>query len=50
MNNKLKSSLYFASLVLALITYYNIDNADNIQNNELANNTIEQVSTPEALN
>ena len=50
MNNKLKSSLYFASLVLAIITYYNIDHADNIQNNELANNNIEQVSTQEALN
>ena len=50
MNNKIKSSLYFASLVLAIITYYHIDNTYNIQNNELANNTLVQVSTPETLN
>ena len=50
MNHKIKSSLYFASLVLALITYYTIDNADSIPNNEMVNNTIEQVVPAEALN
>ena len=50
MNHKIKSSLYFASLVLALITYYTIDNADSIPNNEMVHNTIEHVATPESLN
>lgn len=50
MNHKIKSSLYFASLVLALVTYYTIDNSDNIPTNEMANNTIEQVAAAEALN
>lgn len=50
MNHKLKSVLYFASLVIAMITYYNADQADTVQNTELANNTIEHVSAPEALN
>jgi hypothetical protein len=50
MNHKIKSLLYFASLVLALITYYTMDNTDSIQNNEMVNNTIVQVSNSEALN
>lgn len=48
MSYKIKSVLYFASLVLALITYYHIDNVNSIQNNELANN-FENVSKVEAL-
>lgn len=50
MNHKTKSFLYFANLVLAVVTYYTIEHADTVQNNELANHTIEQVSTQEALN
>lgn len=48
MSYKIKSALYFASLVLALITYYHIDNADSIQNNELENNFL-NTSTAEVL-
>ena len=40
MSYKIKSALYFASLVLALITYYHIDNADSIQNNQLEKNLV----------
>jgi len=50
MNPKVKSFLYFATWVIAVITYYNMDNADTFKNAELANNTIEHVSTKEALN
>lgn len=49
MNYKTKSLLYFASLVLAVVTYYNIGHADTVQNIELAENTIESFSTHEAL-
>lgn len=38
MSYKIKSSLYFASLVLALIVYYHIDNVDSIENNDIENN------------
>jgi hypothetical protein len=48
MSYKIKSVLYFASLVLALITYYHIDNVDSFQNKELANN-FENVSSVEAF-
>lgn len=50
MNHKTKSFLYFASLVIAVVTYYNTFNTDTVQNIELAENTIENVSTKEALN
>lgn len=50
MSHKTKSALYFASLVLAAITYYGIDTFDTIENNQLVENTIEQVSTDEVLN
>ncbi len=50
MNYKTKSLLYFASLVLAVVTYYNLDQTDTLQNTELANHTITQVSSPETLN
>lgn len=49
MNYKVKSILYFATLVIAALTYYGMDQEENIQQNQLANNTIEHVSTPEAL-
>ncbi len=49
MSYKVKSSLYFASLLLAVITYYNITTKAAIQNTELAENTIEQVSTDKTL-
>ena len=50
MNYKAKSLVYFASLVLAVVTYYNIEHTDTVQNTELAENTIENVSTKEAFN
>ncbi len=50
MSHKVKSSLYFASLLLALVTYYNINSVDTIQNTELAENTVEQVSAERTLN
>jgi len=49
MNYKTKSLLYFTSLVLAVATYYTIDQTDTLQNTELANQTIAHVSSPEAL-
>ncbi len=42
--------MYFATLVIAVVTYYNIDRTDTVKNTELADNTIDLVSTPEALN
>ncbi|WP_171037111.1 hypothetical protein [Maribacter algarum] len=50
MNYKAKSFLYFASLVIAIVSYYNIDNTSDVQNTELAENTIENVSTLETIN
>lgn len=50
MNHKVKSFLYFASLVIAVVLYYNVDTTNTFQNTELANNTIEHVSDQEALN
>lgn len=50
MNYKAKSFLYFASLVIAMITYYTIGHVDTFQNTELANNILEHVSSTEALN
>lgn len=50
MNYKIKSVLYFATLVIAAITYYNMDNTVDIQKNEIANNTIVHVSSSETLN
>jgi hypothetical protein len=50
MSHKAKSSLYFASLLLAVVTYYNTGNTETIQNTELAENTIEQVSIDKTLN
>jgi hypothetical protein len=49
MSHKVKSSLYFASLMLTVLTYYTISTNDTIQNNELAQNTIEQVSTDKTV-
>jgi len=50
MTYKTKSLLYFASLVVAVATYYAIDNTDTLQNTEVANHTLVQVSSPETLN
>ena len=50
MSHKIKSSLYFASLVLALVTYYSVLNNNTPQNNEMAQNTTVQVTTNKALN
>jgi len=49
MNYKVKSILYFATLVIAALTYYSMDQGETPQQDQLANNTIEYVSTPEAL-
>ncbi|WP_424003524.1 hypothetical protein [Maribacter sp. IgM3_T14_3] len=49
MNPKTKSLLYFTSFVIAVLSYYNIENS-NIQNTEIALHTQAQVSTQEALN
>lgn len=49
MSHKTKSSVYFASLVIALITYYNISEVDNAQNTELVENTIENTTAIEGL-
>lgn len=48
MSHKIKSTLYFASLVLALITYYHIDNVNAAPQTELADN-LENISTIETL-
>ena len=50
MSYKIKSVLYFASFVMALVIYYQIGNSNSIKNSELANNTTVQISTPETLN
>jgi len=50
MNHRVKSFLYFASLVVAVMSYHTIENTATAQNNQLANNTIVKVSAQEALN
>ncbi|GAB5476411.1 MAG: hypothetical protein Mars2KO_45100 [Maribacter sp.] len=50
MSHKVKSSLYFASLLLAVVTYYSTNTTDIIENRQLVENTIEQPSTDDALN
>ncbi|MFK7812762.1 MAG: hypothetical protein AB8B59_09725 [Maribacter sp.] len=50
MSYKTKSFFYFASFLIAIVTYYNIGNTDTVQNTELAENTIENVSLQESLN
>lgn len=49
MSHKVKSALYFASLLLAVVTYYNIDTTDTIQNTQLAENTIDTDLTEDLL-
>jgi hypothetical protein len=49
MNHKTKSLLYFASFVVAALSYYHMENS-NLQNTEIAIHTQAQVSTQEALN
>jgi len=41
--------MYFATLVNAVLAYYNLDRANTVQNTELAEHTIENVSV-KALN
>ena len=50
MNYKAKSFLYFASLVIAVVTCYTIEHTDGVQHTELANHSIVDVSSQEALN
>ena len=50
MSIQVKSSLYFATLLIAMITYYNVGQAEQTDNTQMVNNTSAQVSTPEALN
>ncbi len=50
MSQKTKSALYFIAFVVTLITYYQMDNVKTIQKNEIANNTIKQVSEQGTLN
>lgn len=50
MNDKVKSSLYFATLVIALVMYSNVEGDQSVQTSQLANNTLEHVSLPNALN
>ncbi len=50
MSYKTKSFLYFASFAITALAYYNIENADIAKNTELAENTVENVSTQETLN
>ncbi len=50
MSHKTKSFLYFSSFIVAIVSYYTIGNSNTIQNIELAENTIEKVSTEEGFN
>ncbi len=50
MNYKSKSLLYFASLVLALITYYHVESIENNQNHEMAENIEIELSTVKNIN
>lgn len=45
MSNKLKSTLYFGTLILALISYAQLGQTKQVEKSQLANNSIEQVST-----
>ena len=49
MSKQTKSFLYFLALVVAFVTYSNIDQTNNEQAKELANNTIEKTTDIEAL-
>ena len=49
MSDKIKSSLYFASLVLAIIAYYSVENSYTTQDVEIAQNTIENHEIDKAL-
>ena len=50
MNHKVKSVLYFASFVIAVVVYLNIDNTNSVHNADIVTTTIEDVSLREALN
>jgi hypothetical protein len=50
MNYKFKSVLYFSGLVIALVTYYNVEATNAIQETQLVENNIEQTVTQDALN
>ena len=50
MNHKTKSLLYFVSLVLAVVAYYNTFNMNETQHTHLVENTIDNVSSQDALN
>lgn len=51
MNSKIKSILFFTTFVITLIIYSNVGQEEKVLQTELAENTIEHVSTQEtALN
>jgi len=50
MNYKLKSVLYFSGLVIALVTYYNVEATNAVQETQLVENTVEQTAAQDALN
>jgi hypothetical protein len=50
MSYKIKSSLYLASLIIAVLIYHNNVKANDATNFDLAQNNIENVSIHEAVN
>ncbi len=50
MNYKTKSLMYFASLVLALFTYYHFENNESNEQHKMADNIVIEVSNQKVLN
>lgn len=50
MSHKVKSALYFASLLLAVVTYHSFNTTDALQNTQVVENTMELESDEGALN
>lgn len=50
MSYKVKSTLYFASLILAVVTYYNFGNVNRIKITDVVENTISEVTTVKMWN
>jgi len=50
MSYKTKSFLYFASLIIMAVTYYNVAYTNQVPTNEMASADIDNVSTLKNLN
>ena len=50
MNHKIKSALYFASFIIAVLVYLNLRYTKSVQNADIVTTTLEHDSSEEALN